>query len=56
MAWHYKQYQLEQPTQERLLYTQEEKTAKRVGQGYGKMRGRYPPRELRRPKREEKAQ
>ena len=33
MAWHYKDYQHEQPTQERLVYGQEEENAKasRVG-------------------------
>ena len=33
MAWHYKEYQHEQPTQERLVYAQEEENAKasRVG-------------------------
>jgi endonuclease YncB( thermonuclease family) len=33
MAWHYKAYQHEQPTQERLVYAQEEESAKasRVG-------------------------
>jgi endonuclease YncB( thermonuclease family) len=33
MAWHYKEYQHEQPTQERLVYAQEEENARasRVG-------------------------
>jgi endonuclease YncB( thermonuclease family) len=33
MAWHYKEYQHEQPTQERLVYAQEEESARasRVG-------------------------
>ena len=33
MAWHYKEYQHEQPTQERLVYAQEEENAKasRIG-------------------------
>ena len=36
MAWHYKAYQHEQPTQERLVYRDEEEAAKAAKQGLWK--------------------
>ena len=43
MAWHYKAYQHEQPTQERLVYAQEEENARASGVGLWKYAKPVPP-------------
>ena len=47
MAWHYKAYQHEQPTQERLVYAQEEENARASGIGLWKDAKPVPPWEWR---------
>ena len=54
MAWHYKAYEHEQPTQERLVYAQEEENARASGFGLWKDARPVPPWEWRRRTREEK--
>ena len=51
MAWHYKAYQHEQPTQERLVYAQEEENAKASRVGLWKDAKPVPPWEWRKTKR-----
>ena len=48
MAWHYKEDQHEQPTQERLVYAQEEESAKTSRVGLWKDAKPVPPWEWRR--------
>jgi endonuclease YncB( thermonuclease family) len=50
MAWHYKEYQHEQPTQERLVYAQEEENAKVSRVGLWKGANPVPPWEWRKPR------
>src|SRR5215831_7799627 len=49
MAWHYKEYQHEQPTQERLVYRDEEDAAKAARRGLWKDAKPVPPWEWRKP-------
>ena len=43
MAWHYKEYQHEQPTHERLVYSDTEADHECARSGYGRMRSRCRP-------------
>jgi endonuclease YncB( thermonuclease family) len=47
MAWHYKEYQHEQPTQERFVYRDEEEAAKAAKRGLWKDSKPVPPWEWR---------
>jgi hypothetical protein len=49
-SWHYKEYQHEQPTQERLVYAQEEENAKVSRVGLWKGANPVPPWEWRKPR------
>jgi endonuclease YncB( thermonuclease family) len=51
MAWHYKAYQHEQPTQERLVYRDEEEAAKAARRGLWKDPKAMPPWEWRKTER-----
>lgn len=48
MAWHYKQYQAEQPKKDRDIYAQAEQTARTQAEGLWKDKSPTPPWEFRR--------